>query len=91
LAATTPLSAILEAMNRHLAAARAEQDVSKALQLYAAAAEIARKAAPFVHPQLSSVEHKVNAEFEAAVLSLDEAARQAADPEDEEERPDKVH
>lgn len=66
-------------------------EVRTAHSMYLAAAECARKAAPFVHPQLSSVEHKVNAEFEAAVLSLDEAARQANDVDDDEDAPSKGH
>lgn len=47
---------------------------------YVAAAECAKKAAPYVHPTLSSAEIKASHQFEEALLSFDEAIRQAQEP-----------
>lgn len=59
--------------------------------MYMAAAECAKKAAPYVHPTLSSTEVKVNRDFEAAVLTVDEAMRRAAEPGDDSEEKGKPH
>lgn len=74
----TPLEVMVESMRHFYSLARtgeAVPDGEKVLtpsQLYAMAADVANKAAPFIHPKLSSVEMNANVTNHEA--SLDDLA-----------------
>lgn len=91
---STPLSVMLEAMEFFVKEARkavAGNDAEEASRQYAVAAEMAKKAAPYVHPALASTEVRVNRVFEDAVLSVDEAIRRAAELDDDSEGNGRPH
>lgn len=83
----TPLEVMIEAMREFTQAARAASDDFEKFEAWKQAAEIAHKAAPYIHPRLAAIEHTgANGQSLAAAPSavlvvpqlLDEAAWAAA-------------